>query len=438
MHDNNCRIHETVLRDVLDILMDLKDQDEIQIFANKDKVFKSAASAAKDLTLVFPVLCSKNVTIDNASMVTKAIERKAATLLQLLFTAHSITDKTSGVEFIKQFHTNVDFGSNDFSVDKFVNAIDVIASMDEASIELPFNALQMLQESVKQQGIVLDESLNPVSLMEYKVSPANYRGEKIIQEAPLVTGTKLASSRDPFGDLKNYSTAQKDLILARNDNWLPTDVKKANELVPTMMTVNFFVTKGDNLEAIGNVVIGIKAKLYPVDSQDIMNHVTSKVADNNWLHSLIRATTKEISFWKDFVFALDKAKLDALSNSKRGSASKMWKVLERRALKSRIRRGTSTINDALAISTLVISQEEVEMLKKFNNINIEQPKVVRVLMEAYNLMSVVIVDEAMEVCKFVFDTGDDTYETIAFNLLEREASDNTYKKIVNLMTKSAR
>ena len=204
------------------------------------------------------------------------------------------------------------------------------------------------------------------------------------------------------------------------------------------MIVNFVTTKGDVPVKTSGVIIGVKAKLYPVDSQDLINHIKSKVADTNWLNTLIRASTKEISFWKDFIFAIDKAKIDALSNSRRGSASKMWKVLERRALKSRIRRGTSTINDATAITSLVLTQEEVEYLKKMENINIEEPRVFRALLESYNLMAIVIVDEAMEVCKFVFDTGDDTYETIGFNLLEREASDNSYKKIVNLMTKVAR
>ena len=72
---NSCQIHETVLRDIVDIMMDVKDNDEIQIFMNKDRVYKSVASASNDLVLVFPVVCSKSIHIENASMVTKAIER---------------------------------------------------------------------------------------------------------------------------------------------------------------------------------------------------------------------------------------------------------------------------------------------------------------------------------------------------------------------------
>jgi hypothetical protein len=56
-------------------------------------------------------------------------------------------------------------------------------------------------------------------------------------------------------------------------------------------------------------------------------------------------------------------------------------------------------------------------------------------MESYNLMCFVIVDEVNEYAKFLFDTGEDSFETLSFSSLERESSDSTYKKVVNLMTK---
>lgn len=421
---NSCQIHETVLRDIVDIMMDVKDNDEIQIFMNKDKVYKSVASASNDLVLVFPVVCSKSIHIENASMVTKAIERKAASMLQMLFSAYQVSDADNAISYIKQFHTNINFGSNNMTVDSFIDTIDKIAQMDESGIDcINPKLVEAIKEELKDMYTVLPESVSESAITDYRVLPESTR-----MPARVVKEARNSKPGETF----------KDLNQSIQDQLLSTDVKKANELVPTTMVVNFITVEGDTPVSTTGVIIGVKAKLYPVDSQDLINHIKSKVADTNWLNTLIRASTKEISFWKDFVFAIDKAKIDALSNSRRGSSSKMWKVLERRALKSRIRRGTSTINDATAITSLVLSQEEVEYLKKMENINLEEPRIVRAILESYNLMSIVIVDEAMEVCKFVFDTGDDTFETIGFNLLEREASDNSYKKIVNLMTKVAR
>ena len=50
------------------------------------------------------------------------------------------------------------------------------------------------------------------------------------------------------------------------------------------------------------------------------------------------------------------------------------------------------------------------------------------------MMGFVIADESLEVCKFMFDTGDDQWEMLTFNNLEKEQKDNT-KKIINLMSK---
>ena len=141
---------------------------------------------------------------------------------------------------------------------------------------------------------------------------------------------------------------------------------------------------------------------------------------------------------KDFLFAIDKAKVDALSRSRRGSASPMWKVLERRSMKGRIRRFIGRSNDANAITTVVISQEEVDYVRKEHNVNFEEFDVIGSVMESYNLMGFVILDESLEVAKFLFDTGEAMWENLAFSGLERENNNGDYKKIVNLMTKMAR
>ena len=92
-------------------------------------------------------------------------------------------------------------------------------------------------------------------------------------------------------------------------------------------------------------------------------------------------------------------------------------------------------NDSTAITTLVMSQNEVDYIKKEFHIDISDVYNTRILMESYNLLGISIVDESLEIAKFMWDTGEDLWETVAFNNLERESNDNTYKKVVNLMTK---
>ena len=116
----------------------------------------------------------------------------------------------------------------------------------------------------------------------------------------------------------------------------------------------------------------------------------------------------------------------------------MWKVLERRSTKSKFRRSLKMYNDATAISTLVLSENDAEYLKKNYSTDILNVSRARKILDAYNFMCICVANQSTEVASFLYDTGDDTYEMVPFSGLEREASDNSYKKMVNLLSKVSR
>ena len=428
------QIHETVIRDIMDVMYDIKSSAEAEGLMGRS--YKSVASASSNLTLVFPVIATRGISIQNASMVCKAIERKAVTMLQLLFSAAnlSIADDETFVDFLSKYHTNLKT-TNGLSVDQFLDYVDDIVSYGEAAGH-PLKDKEMYQaikEDLKNLSYFLPNSVSAHSVNDYRIY-----SESVYGNSNIVLVNEAEKGTDSYRYRKDQADINKANAEVFNKQIMDSDIKKANELIPTTMLVQFVSKDANGVAVTNTAVVGVKAKLYPVDSTDLVTRIKLKNEDNNGLLKFIKASTREISFWKDLVFAIDKAKIDALSNSRRGSSSKLWKVLERRSLKSKLRRTLRMNNDASAISTLVVSQEEVEYLKKFENIDIEKPQVIRPIMEAYNLMGVCIVDEAMEVAKFIFDTGDDIYEVLSFNNLERESADNGYKKVINLMTKLAR
>ena len=216
---------------------------------------------------------------------------------------------------------------------------------------------------------------------------------------------------------------------------LPSDVKKANEMQPTLMLVQFYVNDKDrDLNVAQQFVCGVKSKLYAIDSSAIINKIITKHVDSDILLKLVKVSTREISFVKDFLLGLDDAKLDSLSRSKKGSGSAIFKALERRALNGKIRRSLRMENSAKAISTLVVSSEEAEELRKYENIDITSPKIVIPIMEKLNLLYFVIVDNTAESVNILTD-GETEFETYSFTSLERENGDAAYKKAINLITK---
>jgi hypothetical protein len=236
-------------------------------------------------------------------------------------------------------------------------------------------------------------------------------------------------------DMAEYMSKMAD---AHSKVVLNTEYKKANELQPTMMVVNFMKHTEEHGDYINTAVIGIKCKIYPISSSDIVNRISGKLKDKSFLTNFVRATTNEIGFFRDFLFAVDQAKFDAKSYGRQATSNKLWKVLERRGVKSKFRRSLKMYNDATAISTLVRSENDAEYLKKTESVDIMNVSRARKIMDEYNFLCLVVANQSTEVASFLYDTGDDTFEMIPFSGLEREASDNSYKKMVNLMAKISR
>ena len=425
--------HESVVRDVVDILTSLKDYDEVQFLTNSanNRSFKSITSATKDLILTFPILVSSDADPVNACMMAKAHEKKCASLLHMLFTAICVDSNEDVFDYVKKFHHNL--GAMNGTLDSYMDSLDQIAASIDEDYEykgtIDKTVLGMVLEELKQSNYTLPDDIKETGIDEYKIIPASITGykDRIIHEA------------DADKTIESGAKTIESIYKVHNTTVLDTEYKKANELMPTTMVVNFIQKgEGGSPSMTQTAVIGVKAKVYPVSSMDICNRITSKLEDKNVLNSFIRATTNEIGFFRDFLFAIDKAKIDAKSYGKSASSNKLWKVLERRSTKSKFRRTLKMSNDATAITTLVLTENDVDYIKTNKGIDLYNVSFARKLLDAYNFMGICIMNEATEVVSILYDTGDDNYERLTFSNLEREASDSSYKKMVNLLTKMNR
>lgn len=420
-------LHETFIKDALELIDIIKQLSPEEIINNRRKpgtkyTSTSIAKLTDNLVCVFPVMVSSSMSIDTATMIAKAIERKAAVMLQLLFASAQVQDYDTLDAIISQFHTNIKLRDK-MSVDDAIGFMDHLGVLNNSATNPSYQQLQAIKEDMKNINFYFEESVNPLPVGSMSITYDPYNRKTIIED-----------SRNR-SDYPTRARTVNDVSKSFSAN----DIKKANELMPTTLAINFYYKpKTGEPILIEGAVLGIKARLIPVASNDVITHIISKVEDKNWLLQFLRGTTREISFAKDFLFAIKKAKIDALANSRQGSANPMWKVLERRALGSRLKRLLGSNNSYMAITTLCVSQEDVDYVRKEYNINFEDPSNIDPLFSNFNLLCVCIVDEALEVAKFMFDTGDGNWENYSFTSLEREDKDNTYKKVVNLMTKVAR
>ena len=441
-------LHEGFFKDIIDLVLSddtfEKFWDKTQkVFKNKDTscskfndaISKNIASAAKGLTAVFPVIVTEATPIDQAVMISKAVERKAVAMLQMLFAANQITNARNAYDYLNKFHNNID-DSLDWStanIDDVINASNDLDDILENSnikniIEINIKrGIEAIQEDIKMNcNHYLSENINPKSVNNYIVRNV-LNDIQFIEEASV--------REDPIGKVPSNLKATYDTL---NKSFLKSDIEKANEAVPSLMIINFRV-KSNSYPIINTAVIGVKAMIHYVSSEDMINKVMLKNSDKNGLFNFIRATTREISFFKDFLFAVDRAKVDALSKTGKGSSSNIWKLLELRANEAKRKKSLLSKNASCsAIATIVVTKAEVELIKKYHRIDISKAGTLKSIMRGYSIMCAAIIDDTVEKVDFLWDDGSQGFETYSFSSLEREESSGMYKKVINMINKNAR
>ena len=236
---------------------------------------------------------------------------------------------------------------------------------------------------------------------------------------------------------QRYQDFRSELDLNKK-RLIDSDFKKSNELQPTMLVVTFNVV-GDNGDIIDrkSFICGVKCRMITTPSIDIAERLLATNKSKLSFKNFIRATTGEIKFNKDFLFAIQQQKLQAKNDAKRGEAAKIWNTLKARSNKNIFRKLSRDGNDASAITTLIVSQDTVNFMKNTNKFDLSTVKNAKLIMSNYNLLCLVIADDANEVVKFLYD-GQDMFEQQAYSFLEKENNDKSYKKIINLMSQNRR
>lgn len=324
--------------------------------------------------------------------------------------------------------------TNDKESKRMLDTIHSIYKDYQNNLNLDFNKMQAQHEKI-QKAINLDLAISK----DKREEAMNVALLKKYQEE--LKNAKTREEREARLERIQTALHTQNLVNAKQDFFkkqlLDSDVKKANEMVPSMLVVDFHVG-GANMDTVnGTGIVGVKTRIVPVGSNEIIDRIASKSKDRAKLVNLIKATTGEIKFMKDFVLNIDRAKVDAVARSKRGSVNPMWRVLERRANKANLRKALSQRNDASPITTLVMTTEEVDYLKKTQGIDLNNVSIANDMLNAYNLMGIAIVDESAEVVKYLWDGELNAYEPVSFIAMEKEDREGggTYKKVINLMAK---
>jgi hypothetical protein len=388
-------IHETVISDLGKLFEKFDGIDIIKktFGSNKGNInsASSIAKAASNLVLTFPVLVDESVSLNTAQILTRAIEGKALVMLQLLFSAisvQSLKDDETAFDVIGKIHKNL----NSDDIEDYIQRMETMATNES------YEALDHLMKTIREENIAIDT---------YTFNES--------YPAPIDEDANTKS----MNDVKNRTTG--GFIADIKD----TDIKKVNNMMPSVLVVKLH---NKNSQITTNVAVGVKAKIQYIPQDEVIYRISSKNKDKNMLFNFIRSTTREISFLKDFLFALDKAKLDAIKIQK--SSNSVWKILERRAVRNRVRMFNNDGGYG-GIVSLVISADTLATLNKEYDFKASISEVEN-LISQYNLLAFFVADDVNERATYLFDDASRQFTTVSYTALEKTDSKD-YKKIINLL-----
>lgn len=420
----------------------------------KNFSYDSIAKQSKNGVMQFPFIASRSLTFDNMELTAKAAERNFASFLQVIFTMNQITNADQPVDFIRQYHQNMNADVN--------GPKDVLSFIFNSSI--PASVRNEIMKEVAEGNITYEDMFEMNSLNSaYIPQDTKITFAKITMEAqrrgshnqaratwrnpgaPVIVSNDRSGNKTTInnttinrgGDGEGGSARMiKDpsgASLPRNI-FTDSDVKKANEMVPTLMQVRMFKEYPNGESKYIDFIVGVKSTIHAIDSKDMIDHLVGVFQDRGTLFKLITWTTGEISFLKDLIFNVDQIK-DEIKGVRNGKYSIWWTALKNAKAKRRMHKYTFR-SPILPNASIVISMEEVDYIRANYGFDVLEDSSGKKLIDDLNILSMYIVDAASEVVYCMVD-GQDHYDIITFKGLERAAGngERQFKDILRAVNK---
>lgn len=401
----------------------------------------SISNYVNNLTMSFPMMCDDTVSIKTATMICQANEVNVASMLQRLFSSMSLKGE-NGLEIIRKTYKGIKGLGPEEMIEFLDNLVIGESSLNESSPAAKAEMreiLKQIKEELSNPKFANTDFINEKSLNDYTVYKT-YRGINIRENVNSISEAKTTGKdeKDPFDDKVGEKMPDGKHYIANSTAKITSmEVKKQNQLQPTLIQINFVDTDSGKCKIENSFIAGVKSRLISVGQDDIIDRISSKVTNKGgFFGGLIKFTTGELKLSKSIGDAIQKNKIKARNTIKRGSGSRMWDYLETRGIFSSVDKITKYSNDASAITGLTISQETVNFIKSNYDFDLERPKNAKTIMANYNLMSIFIADEANEIVKSMYH-GNMDYEILSYSALQKE-TDNSYKKVINLLNNMGR
>lgn len=451
--------------------------------------FSSISAKASEGILQFPVIISNLVDYENAILIMKGCERTYANFIQTIVSMNSDMsdmDVNTISAYLRKFHTNDSSATTDstaeYSKARLGDRLAPIRGKNadgskykaknlghdmhlESAMTMPFTVNDPKSKVTFECELYYPKNNPFASKMKDIMKPylEDFCLTKLndlyhpadIKDAhftiPMFEATaddnkdaynkyledKGIKSKDlPYNEyLKNQRKLDNDSVLpgGYDVKLEPNEVKKSNEMQPTMIRLTVKRLDADARQTVEyNFLVGIKCSLHLVKSDEFINNLVDACEYKGKLFRFIKWYSGEIDFLKDFVLNMDQFTKDIKRNA--AGQSHWWDALKRRAREAKISRVET--DRLLPNATFVFTKAEVDYLKANYGYDCMDWKIAKRLMEEYCLLGYIVLDMASEVAYILYD-GQKDFQELTFKSMERDnaQSERNFKDMMRLAKK---
>lgn len=361
---------------------------------------KSIASMARDQIMQFPVYMSNLVNAEDAPVITKALEKQYSVLAMLALSNHLNYDsskyQTVG-DVISEIHNN---NGNPNMLNYVMNLVDntkAIANAFEGTTRVQVNADDLAGLWYGTNDEITTESINN----QYLPNEGNIRKVEasisMAMEANNITAKKddndkeakvdkadagaLPSSWDSSLGTSDYGFRGSNArACTHQPELLKTNDQTLLNAAPTVVTATMMI---DNQKR--DFMIAIKAMCHVVPTQQMVSMLVDAVQNNQLAFKIIKWSKGEQHFVRDFIFDISNARANA--NNMKNAGAWTYALKRRKEASKAFVGGGAPVSP---ISTLVVTDVEVEAVKAACGIDISRDDVAAKLIKDYFLLAFMI------------------------------------------------
>jgi hypothetical protein len=458
------------------------------------KNYGSIKQVSRDLIATYPMLFSDSISLDSAVIISNAFEHEYTYMISLIINDKIVTSATSASEVVSGFHQNItryeSYESDKVFIDQKFNGsnlnsktfpkifnewgtkytervtkkktkIDYDNIETKQTTEFDGDRTQTQHHNGDDEEVTEFDNNNPrQTTTDYTYNNGNNQNNNgnnqnnrptvsqtvATTTEPNKTVTKkykdvITTTKEPKKTVTNQEIKEKGRKEKTKDSNLEIDynqtlgvsdrdIKKYNDLTPTIMQVTLNTQTKDGYPISKQVAIGVKALIHKLPSAEVALNLSQAVKGSNNLFKFIRWTTGELKLVRDLLLCVDENKKYAKDTIK--SDSFWWKKLNDIYKLNKFYKWLKVLSPnknfkgAIPTATLVISMSDVNNIKSMYGIDLlRQTDLTRKMFDKLSLLTFAIVDESIETL-YVYDENNRFFAQYPFRSIKvKKANDGS-------------